>query len=89
MRGQNKPPRHRRKLKTASCVMFFAVACSMRKNPHMKMLIPRYLAIGNLCIMKFVGTSKSECQFGHLNHTKDTILTKKKGYLQAQAKNPK
>lgn len=47
-------------LKTASCVKFFAVACSMRKNPHMKMLTPRYLAIGNLCIMKFVGTSMSE-----------------------------
>jgi hypothetical protein len=43
--------------RTASSVKFRAQAWSMRKTPHMKILIPRYLPMGKRCIIKLVGTT--------------------------------
>ncbi len=44
-------------LSTASSVKFLAQACNIRNTPHMKILQPRYFQIGNLCIIKCVGTA--------------------------------
>jgi hypothetical protein len=45
-------------LRTAKVVKFFAAAWHMRRTPHIQMLAPRYLPIGNLCIRKFVGKAQ-------------------------------
>lgn len=46
---------------TASCVKFLAAAWHIKRAPHMKMLMERYLPTGNFCSIKLVGRAPDHC----------------------------